>query len=55
MTGGNIAGQTRVLTTATVLAVGRGDFGLAFGETAVLVAIVAVATGVTLAVQARWR
>jgi tungstate transport system permease protein len=55
MTGGNIAGQTRVLTTATVLAVGRGDFSLAFGETAILVGIVAVATGVTLALQARWR
>lgn len=55
MTGGNIAGQTRVLTTATVLAVGRGDFGLAFGETAVLVGIVAIATGITLALQSRWR
>jgi tungstate transport system permease protein len=29
MVGGNIKGQTRVLTTATVLATSRGDFGLA--------------------------
>jgi len=29
MVGGNIAGQTRVLTTATVLATSRGDFDLA--------------------------
>lgn len=55
MTGGNIEGQTRVLTTATVLAVGRGEFGEAFGLVAVLVGIVAVATGLTLVLQYRWR
>ena len=29
MVGGNIRGQTRVLTTATVLETGRGEFGMA--------------------------
>ena len=55
MTGGNIEGQTRVLTTATVLAVGKGEFGPAFGYVAVLLGIMAVATGAALVLQARWR
>jgi len=54
MSGGNIEGQTRVLTTATMLAVGRGEFGEAFGYVAVLLGIMAVASGVALALQARW-
>jgi tungstate transport system permease protein len=54
MTGGNIEGQTRVLTTATMLAVGRGEFGEAFGFVAVLIGLVAVASGIALALQARW-
>lgn len=33
MTGGNIEGQTRVLTTATMLDVGKGEFGAAFAPT----------------------
>jgi tungstate transport system permease protein len=54
MTGGNIEGQTRVLTTATMLAVGKGEFAQAFSYVAVLLGIVAVAAGVALALQRRW-
>lgn len=54
MTGGNIEGQTRVLTTATMLAVGKGEFGEAFSFVAVLLGIVAVAAGAALALQRRW-
>lgn len=54
MTGGNIEGQTRVLTTATMLAVGKGEFGQAFGYVAVLLGMVAVAAGVVLVLQRRW-
>ena len=54
MTGGNIEGHTRVLTTATMLAVGKGDFGQAFAYVAVLLGIVAVVTGVALVLQQRW-
>jgi tungstate transport system permease protein len=52
MVGGNIAGQTRVLTTAAVLATSRGDFGLAiaFGLVLLLLAF-AVNLVVTLAGQ----
>ena len=54
MTGGNIEGQTRVLTTATMLAVGKGEFGEAFSYVAVLLGIMAVAAGVALTLQRRW-
>jgi len=54
MTGGNIQGQTRVLTTATMLAVGKGEFAQAFSYVAVLLGIVALATGVALTLQRRW-
>lgn len=54
MTGGNIEGQTRVLTTATMLAVGRGRFDEAFSLVAVLLGIVAVAAGIALVLQRRW-
>ncbi len=55
MTGGNIEGQTRVLTTATMLDVGRGEFAMAFADVAVLLGIVGVAAGGVLVLQARWR
>jgi tungstate transport system permease protein len=55
MTGGNIEGQTRVLTTATMLEVSRGRFGAAFADVAVLLGIVAIVAGGTLVLQARWR
>ena len=54
MTGGNIEGQTRVLTTATMLAVGRGDFTSAFSYVAVLLGIMAIAAGAALVLQRRW-
>ena len=53
MTGGNIEGQTRVLTTATMLAVGRGEFGTAFELCAILLGLVAIAAGIAFAVQRR--
>lgn len=55
MTGGNIEGQTRVLTTATMLAVGKAEFGIAFDYVAVLLGIMAAVAGVTLVLQTRWR
>jgi tungstate transport system permease protein len=55
MTGGNIEGQTRVLTTATMLAVGKADFGLAFDYVAVLLGLMAVAGGAAVVLQARCR
>ena len=46
MVGGNLAGQTRVLTTAAVLATSRGQFALAIAFGLILLAI---AFGVNLA------
>ncbi|MBI2868466.1 MAG: ABC transporter permease [Chloroflexi bacterium] len=40
MVGGNIQGQTRVLTTAIVQEVGKGDFGLAIALGVILMALV---------------
>ena len=54
MTGGTIEGQTRVLTTATMLAVGKAQFGDAFAAVAILLGIVAVAAAVALVLQRRW-
>lgn len=39
MVGGNIVGETRVLTTATVLEVGRGNYDVAVALTVVLLAL----------------
>nr|WP_239028706.1 ABC transporter permease [Pseudonocardia acidicola] len=52
MVGGNLAGQTRVLTTAAVLATGRGQFALAiaFGLILLIIAF-AVNFALTLAQQ----
>jgi tungstate transport system permease protein len=55
MTGGNIEGQTRVLTTATMLAVGRGDFAGAFDDVMVLLGLMLVVAAVALVLQRRWR
>jgi tungstate transport system permease protein len=54
MTGGNIEGQTRVLTTATMLAVSKAEFGLAFSYVLVLLGIMAVGAGVAMTLQRRW-
>lgn len=40
MVGGNITGQTRVLTTAIVMEVSKGDFGLAIALGIILMALV---------------
>ena len=40
MVGGNITGQTRVLTTAIVMEVGKGDFGLAIALGIILMSLV---------------
>jgi tungstate transport system permease protein len=40
MVGGNISGQTRVLTTAIVMEAGKGDFGLAIALGVILMMIV---------------
>jgi tungstate transport system permease protein len=48
MVGGNIQGETRVLTTATVLETGKGDFDVAIALSAILLALTfAVAAGLT--------
>jgi tungstate transport system permease protein len=48
MVGGNILGETRVLTTATVLETGKGDFDVAIALSAILLALtLAVAAGLT--------
>jgi tungstate transport system permease protein len=54
MVGGNLAGQTRVLTTAAVLATSRGQFSLAiaFGLILLLIAF-AVNVSLTLMQQRR--
>ncbi len=49
MVGGNIKGETRVLTTATVLEVGRGNFDVAVALTVVLLVLT---YGVNLALTA---
>jgi tungstate transport system permease protein len=54
MVGGNIAGQTRVLTTATVMEVSKGDFDVAIALSIVLLLL---AYGVTalLTILQQWR
>jgi tungstate transport system permease protein len=44
MVGGNIKGETRVLTTATVLEVGRGHFATAFALSIVLLGVTYLVT-----------
>ena len=46
MVGGNISGQTRVLTTAIVLDVSRGDFGTAIELAGFLLALAFIVNGV---------
>jgi len=46
MVGGNISGQTRVLTTAIVLDVGRGEFGTAIELGGILLALAFLVNGV---------
>jgi tungstate transport system permease protein len=52
MVGGNLAGETRVLTTAAVLATSRGDFALAIAFGLILLVIAfAVNLALTMAAQ----
>ena len=51
--GGNIHGQTQVMTTAIVEGVGRGDFGAAIAYAAVLLALAFVINGLLTSVQQR--
>jgi tungstate transport system permease protein len=55
MLGGNLAGETRVLTTATVLAARMGRFDLAIGLGALLFAIALLVNGGAIALQPRAR
>ena len=53
MVGGNIAGQTRVLTTAIVLETGRGEFGAAIALAFVLLTLAFIVNGVLTWAQQR--
>jgi len=55
MLGGNLAGETRVLTMATVLAARMGRFDLAIGLGALLFAIALLVNGGAVALQSRAR
>jgi tungstate transport system permease protein len=55
MVGGNLSGETRVLTTATVLEVSRGNFGTALALGFILLAMVIVVGVAVTGVQARVR
>jgi tungstate transport system permease protein len=54
MVGGNIKGETRVLTTATVLEVGRGHFATAFALSLVLLAVTYCVTMAFTLLQRRY-
>lgn len=51
--GGNIHGQTQVMTTAIVENVGRGEFGVAIFYGAILIVLAFVVNGLLLSVQRR--
>jgi tungstate transport system permease protein len=53
MVGGNIAGQTRVLTTATVMEVSKGDFGMAMALSIILMVLVFVVNFILTLIQQR--
>jgi len=55
MVGGNIAGETRVLTTATVLEVGRGNYDVAVALTIVLLLLTYTVNLTLTALQQRQR
>ena len=55
MVGGNLAGETRVLTTAAVLEVSRGNFGTALALGFVLLALVVAVGAVASSFQHRMR
>jgi tungstate transport system permease protein len=53
MVGGNITGQTRVLTTAIVMEAGKGDFGLAIALSVILMIIVYLVNLILTIIQQR--
>jgi len=53
MVGGNIRGQTRVLTTATVLAASKGDFDVAIALSVLLLAIMFLVNAALTWIQQR--
>lgn len=55
MVGGNIRGQTRVLTTATVLETGRGNFDVAIALSVILLAVTFVVNWALTWIQQRRR
>ncbi len=55
MVGGNIAGQTRVLTTATVLEVSKGEFGGALALGFILLALIFAVSVTLTSLQLRQR
>ncbi|HET7087139.1 MAG TPA: ABC transporter permease [Anaerolineae bacterium] len=55
LVGGNIAGQTRVLTTAIVLYTRQGDFALAMALGVILIALAFAANALLLRFQGRVR
>ncbi len=55
MVGGNLAGETRVLTTAAVLEVSRGNFGTALALGFILLAMIVAVAAVLTVVQHRAR
>lgn len=56
MVGGNVLGQTRVMTTAIVMEVGKGNFDLALALSLILLVLSWVATAsLTYLQQGRWR
>jgi len=55
MTGGNLAGDTRVLTTAVMLEVNRGNFAPAIALSAILLVLIFVVSLVLTTVQQQER
>lgn len=53
MVGGNIKGETRVLTTATVMEVSKGNFDVAIAISVILLLLAYLVTAVLTAVQQR--
>jgi serine/threonine protein phosphatase PrpC len=51
--GGNIAGETRVLTTAIVMEVSRGNFGLAMALSIILMVLVFLVNFILTTLQQR--
>ena len=55
MVGGNIKGSTRVLTTATVLEVAKGNFGTAMAYTIILMVLAFLITMLLTLIQQQER